>query len=245
MVNIDKNELAKTGIQFGSLARRWNPQMRSFIYNKNSKVHILDLQKIISSCEKVGKYLKSIVEKRETILFLSTKKQASEIVKEQAIKCGMPYIVNKWKGGFLTNFEVIKVKLRELQGLNNFFQKDTFKNLIKKEQATLEKKRNKLQNIYEGEINLRKRPGALFIIGLNKEKTALREAKKIGIPIIAVCNTNCDPRLVDYVIPGNDDSIRPISFFANLVADAIIESKKEKVPEDGSDNRENKIDIQK
>lgn len=226
MIALDKNELVKTGVQFGSLARKWNPQMRSYIYNKNSKFHVIDLQQIISSCEKVGKYLRSIVEKRETILFLSTKKQTGDIVKEQAIRCKMPYIVNKWKGGFLTNFEVIKTKLKELQGLDNFFQKDSFKNLIKKEQVILEKKRDKLQKVYEGVVNLRKLPGALFIIGLNKEKTALREAKKIGIPVIAICNTTCDPRLVDYVIPGNDESVKAIDFFANLVADAIIEDKK-------------------
>ncbi|CAJ0914581.1 1305_t:CDS:2 [Entrophospora sp. SA101] len=141
----------------------------------------------------------------------------NEFDKTELAKLGVQF------GGFLTNFPEISKKLKELQGLNNFLQKDTFKNLIKKEQASLEKRRNKLQNIYEGVINLRGKPDALFIIGLNKEKTALREAKKAGIPVIAVCNTNCNPYSVDYVIPGNDESIKSISFFASLIADAINE----------------------
>lgn len=230
MLNLDKQELAKVGVQFGNLTRRWNPQMRPYLYNNKSisKIHILDLQKIISSCEKIGKYLETIIKQHGKILFLTTKKQASDIVKEQAIKCGMPYIVNKWKGGFLTNFEIIRLKLKELQALNNFFQRDSFKGLIKKEQVILEKKRDKLQKIYEGVIDLWNLPSALFIIGINKENTAVREAKKLGIPIIGICNTNCDPRLVDYVIPGNDDNAKSIGFFANLVAETILKIKKER-----------------
>src|SRR4051812_20725624 len=228
MTNLDKNELAEAGVQFGSLVRWRNPQMRPYIYKKSSKVHILDLQKIATSCQEVGNYIQTLIEKKKTILFLATKKVTRDIVKEAAIRCGMPYIVNKWKGGFLTNFTEMKKKLKELYGLNNFLERDTFKNLIKKERASLEKRRNKLHNIYEGVINLYRQPDALFIIGLNKEKTAFKEAKKVGIPVIAVCNTNCNPQLVDYVIPGNDESVKSIGFFANLVADAIIEVKKEK-----------------
>lgn len=135
----------------------------------------------------------------------------------------------------------MKKKLKELHGLNNFLNQDNFKNLIKKEQVSLEKRRNKLHNIYEGVINLYRQPDALFIIGLNKEKTAFKEANKIGIPVIAVCNTNCNPRLVDYVIPGNDENVKSITLFANLVADAIIEAKKEKTFRDT--DKENGINI--
>ena len=226
MVNLDRNQLIEAGVQFGNLARKWNPQMRPYIYKKSSRTHIIDLQKIIVSCQELEKYVESLIDKGKIILFLSTKKQVAGIVKEQAIRCGMPYIVNKWKGGFLTNFEEIKKKLKELQGLNGFLQKSTFKNLIKKEQVLLEKRRDKLSSIYEGVINLQRKPSALFIIGLDKEKTAFREAKKTGTPVIAVCNTNCDPRLVDYVIPGNDRDEKSISLFANLVADAIIKAKE-------------------
>ena len=230
MISLEKNELAKIGVQFGNLTRRWNPHMRPYIYGQSnkSKTHILDLQKIITSCQELGNYLNSLTEKGETILFLCTKKSAQEMVKEQAIRCGMPYILNKWKGGFLTNFREIGKKLKELQGLNSFIQKDGFKNLIKKEQVNCEKRRTKLQNIYEGVVDLKRPPKALFIIGLNKEKTAFREAKKKGIPVLAVCNSNCNPRLVDYVLPGNDESVESINFFASLVADAIQETKRPK-----------------
>src|SRR3982750_183759 len=136
----------------------------------------------------------------------------------------------------------MKKKLKELYGLNSFLARDSFQNLVKKEQVSLEKRRNKLQNIYEGVINLYQQPDALFIIGLNKEKTAFREAKKIGIPVIAICNTNCDPRLVDYVIPGNDDNVKSIDFFANLLADAIVEIKKGGTDLENSINKETKID---
>jgi small subunit ribosomal protein S2 len=224
--NLDRNQLIKAGVQYGSLARKWNPQMRPYIWKKSSRTHVIDLQKIITSCQELGKYVESLLDKGKIILFLSTKKQVAGIIKEQATRCGMPYIANKWKGGFLTNFEEIKKKLKELQGLNSFLQKDTFKNLIKKEQVTLEKRRDKLNSIYEGVINLQKKPSALFIIGLDKGKTAFREAKKTGTPVIAICSTNCDPRLVDYVIPGNDRDEKSISFFANLVADTIIKAKK-------------------
>jgi small subunit ribosomal protein S2 len=225
MTSLDKNELIEIGVQFGGPVRWRNPQMRPYIYKESGK-SILDLKKITVSCQEINNYLRSLIEKEKSILFLATKKSTREIVKEAATRCGMPYIVNKWKGGFLTNFPEIKKKIKELYGLNNFMSKDNFNNLAKKEQVSLEKRRNKLQGIYEGVANLYHQPDALFVIGLNKEKTAFKEAKKSGIPVIAVCNTNCNPRLVDYVIPGNDEGIKSITFFANLVADAIIEIKR-------------------
>ena len=139
----------------------------------------------------------------------------------------MPYIINKWKGGVLTNFREIRKKLKELQGLNIFVQKDNFKNLIKKEQVSIEKRRTKLQSVYEGVVSLTSPPAALFIIGLNKEETAFKEAKKKGVSVLAVCNSNCNPQLVDYVIPGNDENIESIKFFACLVADAIQEIRQQ------------------
>lgn len=241
MISLEKKELGETGVQFGNLARRWNPQMRPYIFKKSNKFHILDLQKIITSCQEINNYIKTLVEKEKVILFLSTKKQAQEIVKEQAIKCGMPYIVNKWKGGFLTNFQEIGRKLKELQKLDYFIKKDSFQSLIKKEQTSLEKRRNKLQSIYEGVVNLKRKPDALFIIGLKKEKTAFREAKKSGVPVIAVCNSNCNPKEVDYVIPGNDENIKPISFFASLVADAIVKEKEKRVWKENNDKEENEV----
>lgn len=244
MTNLDKNELAKIGVQFGGSARWRHPQMFPFIYQKNKKTNILDLQKIISSCQEVSNYIEKLIEKKKTILFLATKKQIRDAVKEAAIKCEMPYIVNKWKGGFLTNFFEIKKKLKELERLNNFLERDASKSVVKKkkERVNLEKKRNKLQSIYGGVTNLHHQPDALFIIGLKKEKTAFEEAKskRPPVPIIAVCNTNCNPRLVDYVIPGNDEGVNSAAFFANLVADIIIEARKGKGLENNNVNDEKK-----
>ncbi|CAI2167584.1 8022_t:CDS:2 [Funneliformis geosporum] len=174
MTSLEKNQLAEVGVQFGGAVR----------------------------CQELSNYVQPL--KKKTILFLSTKKQTRDIMKEAAIKC-----------------------VKELLNLNNFLAKGNFKNLAKKEQISLEKRRNKLQGIYEGVTNLYQKPDALFIIGLNKEKTAFKEAKKVGIPVIAVCNTNCNPNSVDYVIPGNDENTKSVSFFASLVAEAIMESKKD------------------
>ncbi|WNE41099.1 MAG: 30S ribosomal protein S2 [Mycoplasmataceae bacterium] len=225
MINLDKNELIEIGVQFGSPVRWRHPQMLPYIYKEAGK-SILDLKKIIASCQDLNAYLQTLIEKEKTILFLATKKSTREIVKEAAIRCGMPYIVNKWKGGFLTNFPEMKKKIKELYGLNNFLAKDGFKDLAKKDQVSLEKRRNKLQNIYEGVANLHRQPDALFVIGLNKEKTAFKEAEKNKVPVIAICNANCNPSLVDYVIPGNDEGNKSVTFFANLMADTIIEIKK-------------------
>jgi len=195
--------------------------MKPYIYKKSKKVYILDWRKIISSCKKVDEYIKELLVKEKKILFLSTKKSNREVVKEQAFNCGMPYIVNKWKGGFLTNFFETKKKLKELHELASFVQKDRFHQLNKKEQVIIQKRKNKLHNIYEGVIDLKRHPEALFIIGLEQEKTALREAQKVGIPVIGVCNTNCNPHSVDYVLPGNDEKLESSRFFASVVANAI------------------------
>ena len=240
MVNLDKNKLAEIGVQFGNLTRRWNPKMSSYIFKKSSKIHILDLHKVISGCQKVGDYIKSLIEKKKLVLFLAAKKKAQEIVKEQAVRCGMPYIINKWKGGFLTNFREIGKKFNELRGLNSFIQKDSFKNLAKKEQAAHVKRQTQLQSIYEGVVSLTRTPEALFIIGLDKAKTASKEAKKVGIPVIAICNSNCNPQMADYVIPGSDENIKSITFFAGLVADSIIEARSKPLGESGSVEQEEK-----
>lgn len=227
-MNIDQTELKEAGVHFGNLVRKWNPHMQPYIYQKSQKIYILDWQKIIVSGRKLVDYCREMVVEGKTILFLATKKATREAVKEQAISCGMPYIVNKWKGGFLTNFTEIRKKLKELQGLTAFIQKDNFRNLIKKEQVAIQKRREKLYNLYEGVINCNRQPDALFIIGLGFEKTAWKEAKKLALPIIAVCNTNCNPRSVDYVLPGNDEETKSISFFARLMANTIKKIQAEK-----------------
>lgn len=218
--------------------------MKPYIYGKTNKnkIYTLNIEKIVDKCKELKSFISEILDTKEkTILFLSTKKQARELVKEQAKNCNMPYIVNKWKGGFLTNFREIGRKLKELQSLNNFIQKDSFKNLIKKEQASIEKRRNKLLGIYEGVVNIKKQPDALFIIGMNKEKTAFKEAKKLEMPVIAVCNTNCNPKFVDFVIPGNDEGVKSIEFFSKIVSDSIRERNNPESLDKRKENLEKEI----
>ncbi|MCE8162806.1 MAG: 30S ribosomal protein S2 [Candidatus Moeniiplasma glomeromycotorum] len=247
MVNFefDRNELSQIGIHRGGKSWKWNPSMRPFIYKKRWKTYFLDLEKIIQQCQGVQNYINSLLREKKLILFLATQDSAREIMKTEAVRCGMPYLVSKWKGGFLTNFEQIKKKILELQKLNKFVRSENFKNLMAKKKSEVEKKRNKLNQVYEGVINLTDVPNALFIIDLQKEKTALREAKNenVDIPVIAVCNTNCNPKWVDYVLPGNDQEVKSIKFFASLVAEAIIKAKGDKVSEEEVEKREEEAKI--
>ncbi|RHZ35273.1 30S ribosomal protein S2 [endosymbiont GvMRE of Glomus versiforme] len=233
MTNFNWKKMDEAGVKHGSLTRYLNPRMLSYIYGKNirNKTHIFDLNKIFDSCQKLSDHVNCLIKKKGeelTILFLATKKQAQEITKKHAIRCGMPYIANKWKGGFLTNFEEIKKKLKKLWWLNNFIESPDFENLAKKEQLNYKKNKAKLQSVYEGVIKLKEKPDVVFILGLSKEKVALKECKKMGIPVIAICNSNCNPKPFEhiYVIPGNDENTGSIDFFAELMADTIIESNK-------------------
>jgi len=228
MFEINKRSLLKKGIHFGSLTKKLNSTMISYIHKKNEKIYLLNIKKIISSCLGLNNYIKKIIEEKKNILFLCTDKKSKKKVKLNAIKCGMPYIVNKWQAGFLTNFEIIKFKLRELNKLINVFQKEDRNHLLftKKQKMILEKRKKKLLDIYEGVIDLKKIPDILFIIGLNDQKNALQEAKKMNIPIIAVCNTNCNSKMIDYIIPGNDNKKKSIDFFSNLISEIILNKKK-------------------
>ena len=225
MSNVSKiREIKENKLHFGNTIRRWNPYMESFIYKKSEKIYILSWKKIINSLRKVNDYIRKIlVDEKRTILFLSTSKEAKDIMKEKALECNMPFLINKWKGGFLTNFSIIRKKIKELKKLILMTQSKEFDNYNKKEQILLKKKKEKLFKIYEGVINFEQSPEllALFIVGLEKEKNALKEAKIMKIPVIAICNTNCDPRFIDYIIPGNDRKKKSINFLVNVVSDNI------------------------
>ncbi|KLL02343.1 MAG: 30S ribosomal protein S2 [Mycoplasmataceae bacterium RC_NB112A] len=233
----DRNELVQLGVHRGSKSWKWNPSMKPFIYKKKWKTYFLDLEKIISHCRGVPDYINSLIKQKKIILFVTTRNSASEIVKEEAIRCGMPYLVSKWKRGFLTNFERIKRKIFELQRINKFIRGENFQNLTSKKKAEWQKKQNKLSQVYEGVINLTDIPNALFIIGIQKEKAILLEAKNesIDIPVIALCNTDCNPKWIDYVLPGNDQEAKSIKFFVNLVSEAIIKAKSDKISEENID----------
>lgn len=251
MVNLenlefDRNELVQIGIHRGGKSWKWNPAMRPFVYKKKRKTYFFDLEKIIQQCQGVNGYINSLIQEKKKILFVATKTSIREIVKEEAIRCGMPYLVNKWKGGFLTNFEQIKKKIEWLRKLSKYTRSESFQKLTAKKKAELEKTQNKLNQLYEGVLDLNTTPEALFIIGLQKEKTALREAKNdnIAIPVIAVCNTDCNPKWVDYVLPGNDQEEKSVKFFTSLVAEAIIKAQGGPISEEKVE-KEEKLETEK
>lgn len=237
MINVDKNEIVKNWVHFGTLKRKWNPKMNNYIFGKSGRNYMLDIEKIISSCQGIKEYLRETVRNGGNVLFLSTKQQSKNIIKEEAEKCEMPYI-NNWKGGFFTNFREIKGKLKELQILENIINKPNFSQTQKKRknQLFLIRKRDKLKKSYEGVSGLKKLPEVIFIAGLSKENIAYSESLKTKVPIIAICNSNCDPRLVDYVIPGNDDNVKSITFLVNFVSNCIREIKEEKELETKENN---------
>ncbi|MCE8158977.1 MAG: 30S ribosomal protein S2 [Candidatus Moeniiplasma glomeromycotorum] len=248
MLNLefDRNELVQIGIHRGGKSWKWNPAMRPFVYKKKWKTYFFDLEKIIQQCQGVNVYINSLIQEKKKILFVATKNSIREIVKEEAVRCGMPYLVNKWKGGFLTNFEQIKKKIDWLRKLKRYVGSENFQKLTAKKKVELEKARNKLNRIYEGVLDLSATPEVLFIIGLQKERTALREAKNdnIAIPVIAVCNTDCNPKWVDYVLPGNDQEAKSVKFFTSLVAEAIIKAKGGQVSEEKVE-KEEKLETEK
>lgn len=232
---LDRNELSKIGVQFGTLTRFKCPLMKEYIYSSQRKRCILDLEKIIKCCYEVRDYIVSLTQQNKKILFVSTKKKAQEIVKEQAKRCGMPFMTHKWVGGFLTNFDEIKKNIRRLQNLSSFLQKDSFRNLSKKQQKSVERDEKKIRMVYEGVLDMPGLPDIIFIAGLKKKKEGIcREADVLGIPVIAICNTNFNPVKVNFVIPGNDESTKSILFFTSFVADSIINSKSDFVNEVGN-----------
>jgi small subunit ribosomal protein S2 len=246
-LEFDRNELVKIGIHRGGKSWKWNPAMRSFVYKKKWKTYFFDLGKIIQQCQGVNGYINSLIQEKKKILFVATKTSVREIAKEEAIRCGMPYLVNKWKGGFLTNFEQIKKKIEVLRKLNKYIRSENFQKLPAKKKIELEKAQSKLNQVYEGVLDLNTIPESLFIVGLQKEKTALREAKNdnIAIPVIALCNTDCNPKWVDYVLPGNDQEPKSVKFFTSLVADAIIKAKGDQVSEKKENDKEERIEAEK
>ena len=237
-MNIEQESLLKAGVHFGDLTQRWNPKMEPYIFKKNGKLHLLEKQKIIDCFFHVQPQIEKMIEEENmTILFVGTTPHLAEIVKQAAVSCQSPYLVHHWLGGFLTNFHTIQKSIKHLKNLLAFQQSEKIATLSKREQVELEKKINKLKKIYEGVLDLpkdgwfdyfqgEKRPNVLlFIIGLKKEKTAVKEAKKLDIPIMAICNTSADPDLVDYVIPGNDWKASSVEYLVNAVAEVIRESK--------------------
>jgi small subunit ribosomal protein S2 len=219
-------QFLEAGVHFGHKTSRWNPKMKEFIFGERSGIYIIDLEKTEEYFNKARDFLLDITAKGEMVLFVGTKKQAQSIVQEQAIRCGMYYVTERWPGGLLTNFATIKNSINRLKDIEKMKDDGTFEKLTKKEVASLEKECAKLKKNFSGIIQMEHMPKAMFIVDTKKEETAVREAKRLNIPIISLIDTNSDPTAMAYPIPGNDDATKSIRLISNLIADTIIEGRK-------------------
>ncbi len=227
MVDVTMKELLEAGVHFGHQTRKWNPKMAPYIYGKRNGIHIIDLQKTVEDFKAALEFLKEVAASGGDILFVGTKKQATEIVKEEATRCGMPYVNHRWLGGTLTNFKMIRRSVEKYIELEELRNSGEWEILPKKEQSRLEKRLKKMQKNLEGIKEMVELPKALFVIDSVHEEIAIKEARKLGIPVVAIVDTNGDPDMVDYPVAGNDDAIRAIKLFCSKVADAILEGKEE------------------
>ena len=219
-------QLLEAGVHFGHQTRRWDPRMRPYIYTDRNGIYIIDLQKTAKKIDEAYAVLKSIIDEGKTVIFVGTKKQAQECVKEEAERCGMYYVNQRWLGGMLTNFDTIKKRVERLKALETMETDGTFDVLPKKEVIILKKEMEKLEKNLGGIKNMTEIPGAMFVVDPKKERIAILEARKLGIPVIGLVDTNCNPEDVDYVIPGNDDAIRAIKLIIEAMANAVLESKQ-------------------
>ena len=227
MAVISMKQLLEAGVHFGHQTRRWNPKMDKFIFTERNGIYIIDLQKTVKKVDEADNYIKSVAENGGTILFVGTKKQAQDSVQEEAARCGMYFINQRWLGGTLTNFQTIQKRIDRLHKLEKMAEDGTFELLPKKEVIILNKEKDRLSKFLGGISHMKKLPSALFIIDPRKERIAVAEARKLGIPIVGIVDTNCDPDEIDYVIPGNDDAIRAVKLLTSKMADAIVEGQQQ------------------
>ncbi len=223
---VSMKQLLEAGVHFGHQTRRWNPKMAPYIFTERNGIYIIDLQKTVKKLDEAYAFIRSVAENGDNVLFVGTKKQAADSVKEEAIRAGAYYVNARWLGGMMTNFKTIQRRIARLEQLHTMQEDGTFDLLPKKEVVKLELEIEKLEKYLGGIKEMKKLPGALFIVDPRKEKIAVAEAKKLGIPIVAIVDTNCDPDDVDYVIPGNDDAIRAVKLIAGAMADAILEGRQ-------------------
>ena len=226
MSSVSMKQLLEAGVHFGHQTRRWNPKMSRFIFTERNGIYIIDLQKTVKKLDEAYDFIKEVAAEGGEVLFVGTKKQAQDAIKEEAQRCGMHFVNARWLGGMLTNYRTIKTRIARLEQLNKMKEDGTFDLLPKKEVFKLELEIEKLEKFLGGIKNMEKLPKAMFVVDTRKEKIAVAEAKNLGIPVVAIVDTNCDPDEVDYVIPGNDDAIRAVKLIAGAMADAIIEGRQ-------------------
>lgn len=226
MSHVSIKELLEAGVHFGHQTRRWNPKMKKFIFGERNGIYILDLQKTVKAIDEGYEMLRQKALENEAILFVGTKKQAKDMITEEAKRCGMFYVTERWLGGMLTNFQTIKSSIRRLKNIERMATDGTFAALTKKEVLQLEKEKTKLEKVLSGVKEMDRLPGALFLVDTRKDDIAVAEANRLEIPVVAIVDTNCDPDPIDIPIPGNDDAIRSIRLISSLMASAVLEGKE-------------------
>jgi small subunit ribosomal protein S2 len=223
---ITMKQLLEAGVHFGHQTRRWNPKMAPYIYMERNGIYIIDLQQTVKKFDEAYEFIKSVVAEGKGVLFVGTKKQAQETIREEAGRCGMHFVNQRWLGGMLTNYQTIRARVLRLKQLEKMETEGAFDVLTKKEVARLVNERERLERFLGGIKEMDKLPGAVFVVDPRKEKIAVAEARKLNIPVVAIVDTNCDPDEIDYVIPGNDDAIRAVKLISSKIADAVLESKQ-------------------
>ena len=226
MAVVAMKQLLEAGVHFGHQTRRWDPRMAEYIFQARNGIHIIDLQKTSKKLDEAYDFVREQAEEGKTILFVGTKKQAQDCMKEAALKCGMYYVDKRWLGGMLTNFDTIQTRIKRLKDLETMAEDGTFDVLPKKEVILLKKEMEKLEKNLGGIKDMDKLPGVIFLVDPKKERIAILEAKKLNIPVVGIVDTNCNPEELDYPIPGNDDAIRAVKLIADVMANAIIEGKQ-------------------
>ena len=226
MAVVSMKQLLEAGVHFGHQTRRWNPKMAPYIFTERNGIYIIDLQKTVKKLDEAYNFIHEVAAEGGEVLFVGTKKQAADSIKEEALRANAHYVNARWLGGMMTNFKTIEKRINRLEQLHTMENDGTFDLLPKKEVVKLNLEIEKLEKFLGGIKNMKKLPSALFVVDPRKEKIAVSEAKKLGIPVVAIVDTNCDPDEIDYVIPGNDDAIRAVKLIASKVADAVLESKQ-------------------
>ncbi|HCA43456.1 MAG TPA: 30S ribosomal protein S2 [Bacteroidetes bacterium] len=244
MFNVQIDDLLLAGTHFGHLTRRWNPKMKKYIFMERNGIHILDLKKTRELLEDACNSVQKITGEGKKILFVGTKKQAKQIIKDQAERCGAFYVSERWLGGMLTNFNTVRKSIKKLTSLQKMEEDGTIDRFVKKERLIMMREKEKLEKVLNGIVNMTKLPGAIFLVDVKKEHIAIDEAKKLNIPVYAIVDTNCDPDLIDYIIPGNDDAVKSIEVITKAIADSIIEGQQisKQVAEDESEEMKEKME---
>ena len=238
---ISMKQLLEAGVHFGHQTRRWNPKMAQYIFTERNGIYIIDLQKTVKKAEEAYKAMKEVAETGKPVLFVGTKKQAQEAIKEEAERCGMFYVNERWLGGMLTNHKTIKTRIEKLRKLEKMEEEGTFNVLPKKEVIKLRAEKEKLEKYLNGIKDMPELPGAIFVVDPRKENIAIQEAHRLGIPVFGIVDTNCDPEELDYAIPGNDDAIRAVKLITGAMATAIIEGRQaiaDEVAEEAAEDQE-------